>query len=263
MSQPSVAYTFGFAAALCAVCSVLVAGSAVSLKDKQEANKILDRRKKVLQVAGLMQEGESLEPAQIDTLFEQKIEARLVDLDEGTYYAGQQFEANSFDQRKVAKDPAYSEVAPKNNAKVSRVPEVAVTYHVKGDGGSVNQLILPIEGKGLWSTLYGYLCVETDTNTICGITFYEHAETPGLGGEVDNPSWKAQWPGREIRDADGDIAIRVVKGKAGSVESAPHEVDGLSGATLTSNGVTYTLQFWLGENGWGPYLDNFKSGSAG
>ena len=263
MSQPSVTYTIGFAAVLCAVCSVLVAGSAVSLKDLQEANKILDRRKKVLQVAGLMEEGASLEPAQIDTLFDDNIEARLVVLEGGTYYDGQQFEADSFDQRKIAKDPAFSAVAPKNRAKVGRVPEVAVTYHVKGDGGSVNQLILPIEGKGLWSTLYGYLCVETDTNTICGITFYEHGETPGLGGEVDNASWKAQWPGREIHDDEGNIAIQVVKGKAGSVEAAPHDVDGLSGATLTSNGVTYTLQFWLGENGWGPYLDNFKSGSAG
>jgi len=263
MSQPSVAYTIGFAAVLCAVCSVLVAGSALSLKDMQEANKILDRRKKVLQVAGLMKEGASLEPAQIDTLFDDNIEARLVVLDEGAYYDGQQFTANSFDQRKVAKDLEFSEVAPKNAAKVGRVPEVAVTFHVKGEGGNVNQLILPIEGKGLWSTMYGYLCVETDTNTICGITFYEHGETPGLGGEVDNPSWKAQWPGREIHDAEGNIAIKVVKGKAGPVETAPHQVDGLSGATLTSNGVTNTLQFWLGENGWGPYLDNFKSGSAG
>lgn len=263
MSQPSVAYTVGFAAALCAVCSVFVAGSAVSLKDKQEANKILDRRKKVLQVAGLMEEGTSMEPAQIDQLFESRIEARLVDLDEGTYYEGDRWEPASFDQRKVAKDPDTSEAAPDNKAKVQRIPDVGVTYHVKGDGGATQQLILPIEGKGLWSTLYGYLCLETDTNTICGITFYEHAETPGLGGEVDNPGWKALWPGREVRDDSGDIAIEVIKGKAGPVSQAPHEVDGLSGATLTSNGVTYTLQFWMGEDGWGPYLENFKNGSAG
>ena len=207
MSQPSVAYTVGFAAALCAVCSIFVAGSAVSLKDRQEANKILDRRKKVLQVAGLMEEGASLEPAEIDQLFETRIDARLVDLDAGTYYEGQQFEAASFDQRKVAKDPASSEEAPDNKAKVQRVPEIGVTYHVKGESGGTEQLIVPIEGKGLWSTMYGYLCLETDTNTICGITFYEHGETPGLGGEVDNAGWKALWPGREVLDDQGDIDI--------------------------------------------------------
>ncbi len=263
MSQPSVAYTVGFAAAVCAVCSIFVSGAAVSLKDRQDANKVLDRRSKVLQVAGLMKEGEKMPPTEIDQVFESRISPRLVDLTEGKYHEGTDLSANTYDQRKASKDPDRSAVAPENGAKVQRVPEVGVVYQVKDEGGAISQLILPIEGKGLWSTLYGFLCLEPDTETICGITFYEHAETPGLGGEVDNPGWKKGWPGRKVHDASGKVAIQVAKGKAGSVAEDPNRVDGLSGATLTSNGVTYTLQFWLGEHGWGPYLNNFKSGSAG
>ena len=161
--------------------------------------------------------------------------------------------ADVYDQRKARSDVVLGADAPKNRAGVKRIAKCAVVYHLL-EKGKLKILVLPIEGKGLWSTLYGYIALDADLNTVRGITFYEHGETPGLGGEVDNPSWKALWPGRTIHGEDGEIAIRVVKGRAGSVEDAPHEVDGLSGATLTSNGVTYTLQFWLGEEGFGPFL---------
>jgi Na+-transporting NADH:ubiquinone oxidoreductase subunit C len=118
-------------------------------------------------------------------------------------------------------------------------------------------LVLPIQGLGLWSTLYGFLAIDADGNTIRGITYYQHAETPGLGGEVDNPRWKSLWPGRKIYD-DGEPAIQVIKGAAGPPAQDPYRVDGLSGATLTSNGVTFMLEFWLGPNGFGPYLDRLR-----
>jgi Na+-transporting NADH:ubiquinone oxidoreductase subunit C len=112
---------------------------------------------------------------------------------------------------------------------------------------------------GLWSTLYGYLALEPDARTIQGLTFYKHGETPGLGGEVDNPRWKALWPGRLASDEDGTPKIAVVKGRAGSVSEDPYHVDGLSGATITSNGVTNLMHFWLGKNGFGPYLDKQRA----
>ena len=121
-------------------------------------------------------------------------------------------------------------------------------------------VILPIEGKGLWSTLYGYLAVGRDGNTIRGITFYQHGETPGLGGEVDNPKWKALWPGRKAYDAEGHAAIGVIKGQAPGAAEAPHKVDGLSGATITSNGVTKLVRFWLGDGGFGKFLAGFRKG---
>ncbi|MBH23011.1 MAG: Na(+)-translocating NADH-quinone reductase subunit C [Myxococcales bacterium] len=253
----STTYIIGFAAAVCLVCSVIVSGAAVSLKDRQEANKVLDRQKKVLGVAGLMKEGEELKPAEVTQLFKDKIVPRVVTLKTGEYADG--VDATTFDQRKMRSDPATSTKAPPNDAKVLRVPNNALVYHVM-EGEKVKLLILPIEGKGLWSTLYGYLAVQPDLNTISGITFYEHAETPGLGGEVDNPRWKSLWPGRKIYGPEGDtVKIEVIKGQAGPVESDPNRVDGLSGATITSRGVTYLVRFWLGENGFGPYLKNFKT----
>ena len=266
----STLYTFGFAAAVCGVCSIFVSGAAVALKDRQDANKVLDRQKKVLTVAGLMEEGEKLESDEISKRFTTSIEAQLVDLDEGKRVPDADIQGKTgvelaaYDQRKFAKDPKYSTKAPDNAAKVSRLPEYALVYRVKASDSRPAQIILPIEGMGLWGTLYGFISLSEDVNTVQGIVFYEHIETPGLGAEVDNPSWKAKWEGKKVReegDAIGEVDLRVVKGMARSDDE--HGVDGLSGATLTSNGVSNTLDFWLGDDAFGPYLSNLSNGSAG
>lgn len=257
----STGYTIGFAAAVCGVCSIFVAGSAVSLREKQETNKILDRYEKVLTVAGLLESDETLSEAQITQRFEENIRARVVELETGEY--AENIDAKGYDQRSASKDPAQSEAAPPNKAKVLRLPKHALVYQVM-DGEKVAKLVLPIEGKGLWSTLYGFMAVDADGQTVRGITYYEHGETPGLGGEVDNPKWKARWPGRKIYDDKGDVELQVIKGQAGSVEETPYKVDGLSGATLTSQGVTNMVQLWFGPDGFKPYLENFRKteGSA-
>jgi Na+-transporting NADH:ubiquinone oxidoreductase subunit C len=164
----------------------------------------------------------------------------------------------TYDQRKATKDPSLSTAAPANNAGLTRVPAKAVVYQ-RVENDEIQSLILPIEGKGLWSTLYGFIALAPDTTTIQGITFYEHGETPGLGGEVDNPSWKALWVGRKAYDGDFEPAIEVIKGVAGSASEDPYRVDGLSGSTLTSRGVTNLVQFWLGENGFDPYLEGLRN----
>jgi Na+-transporting NADH:ubiquinone oxidoreductase subunit C len=110
--------------------------------------------------------------------------------------------------------------------------------------------------------MYGFLALDKDLATIRGLSFYKHGETPGLGGEVDNPVWKAKWPGRLAFGEAGTPDIHVIKGAAGPVESDPHRVDGLSGATITSNGVTHLLRFWLGENGFGPYLSKLRDAGS-
>jgi len=257
----STAYTIGFAAAVCGVCSIFVAGAAVSLRDKQETNKIIDRYEKVLSVAGLVEAGEKLSKDEVTKRFEANIKPRIVELDTGAYV--DDVDPSTYDQRAAANDPSMSEAAPPNDAKVLRIPKYAVVYQVM-EGDKIDQLVLPIQGKGLWSTLYGYLALESDAQTVSGLTYYEHGETPGLGGEVDNPRWKALWPGRKIYDDSGEVGIKVVKGQAGPVEKAPYEVDGLSGATLTSRGVTHMIRFWLGPDGFKPYLENFRKneGSA-
>ena len=249
-------YIVLFAAAVCAFCAIFVAGAAVSLKERQEKNKILDVQKKVLALAQLMEEGEKLSDEEIGRRFTDNIVARAVNLETGSY--AEEIDADSFDQRARAADPETSQQAPPNAAKVMRVPHHAVIFQVS-ENEKIKSLILPIHGKGLWSTLYGFLALEADSRTIQGLVFYEHGETPGLGGEVDNPRWKALWKGRKAFDDQWQPAIRVKKGMAGTPEEDPYQVDGLSGATITSRGVSNTMAFWLGDNGFGPYLSKYRS----
>ena len=257
--QHSTQYIVLFAAAVCAICSVLVSGAAVSLKPLQQANVELDRQKKVLVVAGLMEEGENLPREEVARRFDENIQAELVDLETGAVLEGE--DAGAYDQRKAAADPDLSREAPTNSAKVRRIPHKGQIFRYVQDG-RLQAVILPVSGYGLWSTLYGYLALGPDLNTVVGITFYEHGETPGLGGEVDNPRWKALWPGRKAFDARGRPVLDVVKGRAGTVERDPHNVDGLSGATITSRGVGALVRFWLGQEGFGPYLEAQRTGSA-
>jgi Na+-transporting NADH:ubiquinone oxidoreductase subunit C len=255
MARDSTGYTIGFAVVVCVVCGIGVAGAAVALGERQAENKVLDQQKQVLLVAGLLQPGQAAKPEEVKALFDKNIRREVIDLKSGT--PAKDVEATTFDQRRAQKDPKTSTTAPANAAKVFRLPNNALVYHVLKDG-KTDMLILPIEGYGLWSVLYGYLALASDANTVKGITFYQHAETPGLGGEVDNPKWKGLWPGRKIFDAKGQPALTVIKGQAGPPANDPHRIDGLSGATITSNGVTNTIKFWFSKDGFGPYLENFR-----
>jgi Na+-transporting NADH:ubiquinone oxidoreductase subunit C len=260
VQQHSTAYIIGFMAAVCLVCSIFVAGSAVSLKSRQQANEILDRQKKVLVVAGLMEDGERITSEEVSRRYDANITARVVELETGSYAAD--MNAESYDQQKAAKDPKTSKPAPENPAKVLRLPKYGTVFQVKDESGSIVSVIIPIEGVGLWSTLYGYLALAPDTRTIQGINFYQHGETPGLGGEVDNPIWKSRWAGRLAFDDRWIPRISVIKGQAGPPDQDPYRVDGLSGATITSRGVDNLVRFWLGDSGWGPYLEQVRGGAS-
>jgi Na+-transporting NADH:ubiquinone oxidoreductase subunit C len=255
MAERSTGYVFGFATAVCLGCAVLVAGSAVTLKDQQEANVKVDKQSKVLIVAGIVDEDEPRDPAAIQDLYKSRIQLQVIKLADGT--VDESVDASTFDQAKAARDPAMSHRPPENSAKVLSVPEHALIYNVMKDG-KLDKVVLPIEGMGLWKMMYGYLALESDYNTVAGITFYQHGETPGLGAEVENPVWKARWKGRRIFDDAGVVQFRVIKGSAGPASTDPFRTDGLSGATLTSNGVTNSIHFWMGENGFGKYLEKVR-----
>jgi len=269
MQRNGVTYILGFCVAVCLVCAVIVSSSAVGLKEKQDLNKVLDRQKKVLSVAGI-EFNDTASSDEIQSLFSKRIKLVVVDLKTGKVDTSATKDAANFDQQKAKKDPSQSVDAPSNLAGVRRVPNKAMVYQVSqnemdssGSGFQLEQYIFPIEGKGLWSTLYGYLALESDGNSIKGITFYQHGETPGLGGEVDNPAWKAKWPGRKLFGPKGssvsswgEAKITVKKGQAGTPEQDPYQVDGLSGATITGNGVTHLVRFWMGDNGFGKYIRN-------
>ena len=244
------------ALALCVVCSIVVSAAAVVLKPAQEVNKTRDLKRNILMAAGLY------DPAlTIEEQF-QRVDPRVVDISTGEYATD--IDPEGFDQRAAAKDPATS-VALDSDADIAsiiRQSRYAMVYLVNDEAGDLSKVILPVHGYGLWSTLYGFVALESDGNTIAGLGFYEHKETPGLGGEVDNPRWKDLWKGKQVY-RDGAVAISVVKGSVDQGSDAANwQVDGLSGATLTSRGVSNLVQYWLGEDGFEPYLRNLREGDA-
>ena len=168
----------------------------------------------------------------------------------------------NFDQKKASTDIRYTYKIPsdKDIAGIMKRSKFAKVYFVK-ENSQIKMIIIPVHGKGLWSTLYGFLALDPSLETVKGIGFYQHGETPGLGGEIDNPSWKAIWKGKKIFSSDLKPVIKVMKGAINpNSKTKDYEIDGLSGATITSNGVTKLVQYWLGENGFGEFFKNYRAG---
>jgi len=244
----SIPKTILVAITLCLFCSMIVSLAAVKLKSIQQENQIRDKQKNVLQVAGLYSEGINVEETFAS------FEPRIVDIESGLFT--DKFNPSTFNDRKAASDPLLSVALKDDPASIGRRSNYVTVYLLKNNDGTIDKLILPIHGYGLWSTLYGFVALEEDTNKIFGLQFYQHAETPGLGAEVDNPKWKAQWKGKKLRNKDGDLLIQVAKTPGPS----EHHIDAIAGATLTSNGVNNLVRFWVGEAGFKKFLTNFKNG---
>jgi Na+-transporting NADH:ubiquinone oxidoreductase subunit C len=254
--QFSVRYIVLFSAAICIACAILVSSSAVTLHDMQQANQAEFKQKNVLEAAGLIEPGASVAPAEVEKLMA-RIRPRLVDLKSGELLSDADSEAAAFDQQKAKRDPTTSYLAAANPSRIKRIPNRAQIFEVLAEDGSVEMVVLPIEGYGLWSTLLGFIALDADLETVRGLTYYDHKETPGLGGEVDNPRWKKLWPGRRVFGSGGGVEVKVIKGAAGPAAEDPYRVDGLSGATITSRGVSNMLAYWLGPDGFGPFLEKY------
>ena len=245
------------AGSLCLVCSLLVSFTVVSLKERQAKNKDLDFKKNVLMSAGLIKAGSTEE---IVTEAFSKIETVMVDFETGAVTS--EVAAKGYDQNKAASNPKMNVKIPANLdvAGLSTRAKIAKVYMSRVDGKVVT-LILPVKGKGLWSTMYGFLALGADTNTIKGFAYYSQGETPGLGGEVDNPKWKAQWIGKKVYDADWEVQFKVNKGSVTDATAGKEfKVDGLSGATITGDGVTTSMQYWFGKHGYGNLLAKVRAG---
>lgn len=249
----SVPKTLFVAVTLCLFCSMIVAFAAVNLRPIQEANKLRDKQVNILQVAGLYEPGINVTEAF------QAFEPRVVDLETGMFT--DQFDATSFDDRAAASDPALSQELTDDPAGIGRKGRYQTVYLLNNPDGTLDKIVLPVHGYGLWSTLWGFIALEANTNDIYGLQFYDQAETPGLGAEVDNPRWKALWRGKKLRDDDGDLKITVAKGVPSSDMQAYH-IDALAGATLTSRGVDNLVRYWMGEEGFARFLDNLKAGAV-
>lgn len=276
MKRDSIANTFIVAGGLCIICSLLVSASAVLLRKTQEENVEVDRKRNILIVAGIADD--KTDAATVDKLFKERIEDIIVDLETGENVTSEYGSPDEFDQAKAAKDEATNVDLKKAGindiAKIKRRAKRSHVYLIKPEGsssaGSSDPIgyVFPVRGYGLWSTMYGFLAVENDLQTVMGLTFYQQGETPGLGGEVQNKEWKAQWKGKKIygtgeptEDGLPEVELHVVKGQAAD-PNLEHKVDGLSGATITSNGVSNLLKYWMGPNGFGNFVSKQRGDSV-
>ncbi|HEA16990.1 hypothetical protein LCGC14_2235490, partial [marine sediment metagenome] len=244
-NNESIGKTLTVVVALCLVCAIIVSFASVQLRPLQQANKTQDIQKNILAAAGI----DAVE--NISDTFNAKIEARVVNMKTGEFV---ETDPNTFDFEKSKFDQKISFALKANGIKdiagIQRMTKESPVYISKKADGSTDAIILPIQGYGLWGVMYGFLALESDGETVKDINFYKHNETPGLGGEIQNPQWTATWEGKEL-------PVDVVKSGAKN----DHQIDGLSGATLTSNGVDHAVDFWTGDNGFGPFLARVREGA--
>lgn len=246
----SVPKTVFVAVTLCLVASMVVSAVAVSLRPTQEVNALKDKQVNILQVAGVYEPG-------VDVLEAfSAFEPHVLELSTGRFT--EDFDVASFDDRAAADNPETSVALTDDPAGIGRKSNYVTVYLLRDDAGALDKVILPVHGYGLWSTLYGFIALEANGNDIFGLQFYSHAETPGLGAEVDNPRWKALWSGKKLADENGTLQITVAKSVPPA--GADYHVDALAGATLTSVGVDNLVRFWMGEEGYAPFLANLKAG---
>jgi Na+-transporting NADH:ubiquinone oxidoreductase subunit C len=239
---------------VCLAASALVTGSAVLLRPMQTVNKEREREARIAEIVarlpGLAGEIPLLESV--------RVEARVVDLESGRYVPN--IDPAQFDQRRAAKDPAQSVAIPaeRDLAQIGRRTRFAVVHLVRR-GEQLLLVILPVRGHGFGSMLYGYLGLSGDTGSVVGLSFYEHGETPGLGALIDDPEWRAQWLGKKVWDDQGQPGLGVAEtALEPDAREATYLADALTGATWTARGVTNLLRFWLGDDGFGPFLRNIR-----
>jgi len=254
-SNDSIGKTLLVVLVLCLVCSIVVAGSAVGLKPLQQEQRALDKQRNILAVAGLMHDKMSAD--EVAEVYASRVTPRLLDLKSGTMLEG---DPGKFNQIQALKDPQQSIAlsSSEDPAGIRRRSNMVEIYLIKDEKQQVQEIVLPIYGNGLWSMMYAFVALDTDGRTIKGITYYDQGETPGLGGEVENPNWRAQFVGKRVVNDEGHPALKVMKGAA--PQGDLYAVDGLSGATLTANGVQHSFDFWMGELGFGPFLKQVREG---
>ncbi|MBN1637810.1 MAG: Na(+)-translocating NADH-quinone reductase subunit C [Ignavibacteriales bacterium] len=262
MSNDNILKIFFVTLGVCIVCAVFVATTTVTLRERQDINKETDKIKNILSVSGL-----EYNEKNILDIYKKNIKAIVIEFETGEEIPDNKLDKElnivDFNIKRMANHPSHGKVIPPSEdiADIKRMPKYMVIYQIV-ENQKLKKHILPIYGKGLWSTLYGFIAIDSDLKTITGLTFYEHGETPGLGGEVDNPRWKQIWVGKKAFDENWNLKIEVIKGVVDkNSDEAIYQVDGLSGSTLTTRGVDHLVKFWLGENGYGKYFQKLREGN--
>lgn len=274
-NKDSISNTFMVAGGLCLVCAALVSVAAVGLKPIKAANILYDKQLNIVKVCGF-KDADIEAAGGADKLFKERFETFIINLDTGAEAlseaeaaikeVGKEFRptlVEGYDQMwcSKSKKPEVADPVEKKEdvCGIKYREKFSHVFVLKGESGEIEKYVFPVRSYGLWSMMQGYMAVEPDLQTVAGLTFYDQKETPGLGGEVTNPTWKASWEGKQIFNDEGNIALRVAKALP---ENDPYGVDALSGATITSNGVTNLVKYWMGEKGFGPFIEKQKSGNG-
>jgi Na+-transporting NADH:ubiquinone oxidoreductase subunit C len=263
------------AGSLCLVCALVVSTAASSLKKVQDENIRVDRKKNLLAVTQFPEESMASSEL-IKSTFTDNFKRIIIDMETGEEAAdeclaamqaiGKKWEdtdelIENYDQYQASKTKR-EEVAIKiegdDPAVIKYREKYSFVYVRNNSDGSPMTYVFPVRGYGLWSMMHGYLAVKPDFQTVEGLVFYDQAETPGLGGEVKSERFKGAWPGKQLYAENGDVQIRVIK----SAPKDDHSIDALSGATITSNGVTNAMNYWMGPEGFKPYIDRQKGVSS-
>jgi Na+-transporting NADH:ubiquinone oxidoreductase subunit C len=240
------------------VCSVLVTVTAVTLQPIQRAYQDLERIRFIVRISGVAEGVDEMSELEVIGAF-QDLDARIVDLDQGIFDTS--FNPDTFDTRNLAADPRFSVAIPAEQdvARLGRRSRLVTVYLVRDDA-DLQRMILPVYGQGMWSTIYGFLAIESDLNTIADITFYEQGETPGIGDLILRPDWQARWRGRKLYDEQNTLRFNIARGvvRADGLE-AVYTVDGLTGATVTTDGVRDLVRYWFGPHGYAMFLSSFAT----
>lgn len=246
--------TLGVAFLVALVSAGMVSGSVALLKPRQMAQLQALREARLAEMVAAL-------PGLSDLLREtgaETLESVVVDLTQGRIDSGT--DSGGFDYLAVQSDPEMTEpLTPEQDiAGIGRRPLRAPVYLLRGRDG-LALVVLPIYGAGYQSVIRAYLALSADLSTIAGLSIYEQADTPGIGARIADPAWQASWTGRQALANSGEVVITLVRSGA----SAPNEVDGVSGATRSSTGVVRMVQFWLGPDGFGPFLAALRAEGNG
>lgn len=228
--------------------TLLLSGATVLLRPIQAQNRAAEAKAQLAAlVAGVPGMTELLEGAggQLSTV--------VIDLDRGAAAEGVTPETLP---DALADGANWSALAPGDDlAGLGRRPDLAQIYLLRA-GDTIRLLLLPMAGAGYNGTINAVMALQGDLATVAGFAIIGHQETPGLGARIEEPAWLAQFVGRQTRDERGQLRFAVARGSAGNV----HEVDGITGATRTTNGISQMVRFWLGPQGYGPLLEAIRRG---
>ena len=243
--------TLGVAFIVALVAATTVSVTSVMLKPRQQVHIDAAREAKLAAMIATL-------PGLADIMREtgaETLEAVIVDLQTGQIDGT--LEAAEFDFLAAQTDPlqATALLPEADIAGIRQRPNLAPVYLLQGSDG-LALVVLPVYGKGYQSTIRAYLALEGNLNTIAGLSIYEQGETPGLGSRITDPAWLGLWSDKEAADAQGEITITVVRGAA----ATSSEVDGITGATRSATGVANLVRFWMGPQGYGPFLTRLKAG---